>query len=86
MKWFWWIGGAFLYLILKDRNGNDSILAIIGFVILLTACSMIGGHFERKALEREQAERDRLAAETAKALEAEMAAANAAASPDKERS
>lgn len=68
MKWAWWIGGALLYLMFKDRNGNDSPLMIIGLIVVLTVFSLLGQGAASRQKRKEQEERDRAANEAAKTM------------------
>ena len=65
MKWVWWIGGAFAYLVIKNEVGIDSVGMWIIVIAVLLAASLLGESAEAKAKKNAQAERDRLAAEAA---------------------
>lgn len=65
MKWFWWVGGAALYLLIKNEVGIDSPGMWILVVVILVAASMLGQNSETAAKKREQEDRDRQASKAA---------------------
>jgi hypothetical protein len=71
MKWFWWIGGAVLYIALKNPNGRDPPGMWLLLLAVLVAASMLGQSSAAKQKKREQEERDHLAAQAAEQALAE---------------
>lgn len=65
MKWFWWIGGAVAYLVLKNEVGIDSPGMWVVVVVVLVAATLLGQTSDTKGKKRAQDERDRAAAEAA---------------------
>jgi len=65
MKWFWWVGGAALYLVIKNEVGIESPGMWILVVVILVAASMLGQKSEAAGKKREQEDRDRQASEAA---------------------
>lgn len=65
MKWFWWIGGAIAYLVIKNEVGIDSTGMWILVVVILLVASLLGQNAEAAAKRRQQEERDRQASDAA---------------------
>lgn len=68
MKWFWWIGGAILYLALKSPTGNDSSGMLVVLFVVLMGAMLLGQKAAASAKRKEQEERDRQANELAQSL------------------
>lgn len=69
MKWVWWIGGAFAYIVYKTEIGTGTAPHFTAQFIILLVGTLMGGRAARLAKEREQSERDERANEINRELE-----------------
>ncbi len=73
MKWVWWIGGAFAYIVYKNEIGTGTMPHYVAQVVILLVASLMGQRADRLRKEAITRELDRQAEELRLRLDRENA-------------